>query len=105
MNKKQYEAKRRELLAEAEKLLADGKAEEAEAKMKEVTDLDEAWEKIAQAQANFAALNREPSAVNVFGANGRDKKKKRKCLRYKGISYCFHEFCGKRYEDPGQIYK
>ena len=70
MNKKQYEAKRRELLAEAEKLLADGKAEEAEAKMKEVTDLDEAWEKIAQAQANFAALNREPSAVNVFGANG-----------------------------------
>ena len=42
MNKKQYEAKRRELLAEAEKLLADGKAEEAEAKMKEVTDLDEA---------------------------------------------------------------
>lgn len=70
MNKKQYEAKRRELIAEAEKLLADGKAEEAEAKMKEVTDLDEAWEKIAQAQANFAALNREPSAVNVFGANG-----------------------------------
>lgn len=57
MNKKQYLAKRQQLMNEAQALIDAGKAAEAEEKMKEVTALDEQWDVIAQAQANFAALN------------------------------------------------
>lgn len=67
MNKKQYEAKRNQLLAEAQKLIDEGKAEEANAKMQEITALDDQWDAIAQAQANFNALNKEPQFANVFG--------------------------------------
>lgn len=67
MNKKQYEEKRQTLMNEAESLLNQGKAEEAEEKMNEIRSLDEAWDKIAQAQANFRALNQDPKPVNCFG--------------------------------------
>lgn len=67
MNKKQYEAMRKKLLDEAQSLINEGKADEAEAKMEEVTDLDEKWDKIAQAQANFNALNNDPKPVHPFG--------------------------------------
>lgn len=66
MTKAQYLAKRKELMNNAQQLLNEGKAEEAEAKMKEVTALDEEWDKLAQAQANFNALNNEPQAFNPF---------------------------------------
>lgn len=66
MNKKQYEAKRNQLMNEAQALINDGKAEEAEAKMNEVKDLDEKWDKIAQALANFNALNNDPKPMNPF---------------------------------------
>lgn len=62
MNKKQYLAMRQKLMDEAQKLIDEGKATEAEAKMKEVTDLDEQWDAIAQATANFNALNKDPIA-------------------------------------------
>lgn len=62
MNKKQYLAMRQKLMDEAQKLIDEGKATEAEAKMKEVTDLDEQWDAIAQAAANFNALNKDPIA-------------------------------------------
>lgn len=63
MNKKQYLAKRKQLLNEAQSLIDAGKAAEAEEKMKEITALDAQWDAIAQAQANFNALNKEPKEV------------------------------------------
>lgn len=70
MNKKQYEETRRTMLDEAQRLINAGKIDEAEEKMKEITALDAEWDKIAQAQANFNALNNEPEPRNVFGATG-----------------------------------
>ena len=67
MNKKQYEEKRNSLMNEAQALINEGKTEEAQAKMNEVRDLDATWEAIAQAQADFNAMNREPQAMNPFG--------------------------------------
>lgn len=63
MNKQQYLAKRKQLMDAAQELIDAGKAAEAEEKMKEVTALDEQWDAIAQAAANFAALNNEPVAM------------------------------------------
>ena len=71
MNKKQYEEKRKTMLDEAQSLINAGKIDEAEEKMKEITALDAEWDKIAQAQANFNALNNEPEQRNVFGATGK----------------------------------
>lgn len=70
MNKKQYLAKRTQLLNEAQALINAGKAAEAEEKMKEVTALDEQWDAIAQAQANFNALNNEPVAMPPVALEG-----------------------------------
>lgn len=70
MNKKQYEEKRVELMNAAQALLDQGKAVEAEVKMNEVKELDDAWDTIAQAQANFDALNKEPQAMSPFGVSG-----------------------------------
>ena len=67
MTRKQYEDKRNNLMQEAQNLINSGKTEEANAKMEEIKNLDEQWDAIAQAQANFNALNKEPQAVNVFG--------------------------------------
>ena len=64
MNKKQYEAKRQMLMNEAQQLVNEGKAKEAEKKIAEVKALDEEWEAIAQATANLNALNREPENKN-----------------------------------------
>lgn len=61
MNRKQYEAKRKSLMDEAQALIDAGKIEEANAKMEEVTDLDNQWDAIAQAEANLRALNKEPA--------------------------------------------
>lgn len=66
MNKKQYQEKRKALMDEAQKLLNEGNAEGAETKMNEVKELDEKWDAIAQAQANFMALNQEPRALNML---------------------------------------
>lgn len=63
MNKQQYLAMRNQLMNEAQALIDAGKAAEAEEKMKEVTALDERWDAIAQAQANFRALNTEQVAA------------------------------------------
>lgn len=57
MNKKQYEAMRKKLMDEAQRLLDAEKYEEANAKMEEVKKLDQQWDAIAQAMADFAALN------------------------------------------------
>ena len=70
MNREQYEARRQALMNEAQELLNQGKAEEAETKMNEVKELDDSWDRIAQAQANFNALNNEPKPMNPFGMTG-----------------------------------
>lgn len=67
MNKKQYEAMRNKLMEEAQNLINEGRTDEAEAKMNEIRNLDEKWDKIAQTQANFNALNNEPQGINPFG--------------------------------------
>lgn len=69
MNKKQYMEKRNKLLDEAQKAIDAGDVETARAKNDEVRELDEKWDAIAQAQADFNALNKEPKAMNLFGMN------------------------------------
>jgi HK97 family phage major capsid protein len=64
MNKKEYLAKRKTLLDEAEKLLNEGKLEEFKAKEKEIKDLDEQFEAFAKAQANMNAL-KDKTVVDV----------------------------------------
>ncbi len=64
MNKKKYLAMREQLMNEAQRLIDEGKAEEAQKKMQEVTALDEKWDAIAQAQANMNALNANPMFAN-----------------------------------------
>ncbi len=56
MNKKAYLEKRAKLLDEAEAFINEGRLEEAEAKEQEIKDLDEKFDKISKAQANFNAL-------------------------------------------------
>lgn len=70
MNREQYEARRKNLMDEAQTLLNQGKTEEAEDKMNEVKDLDAEFDRIAQAQANLDALNNEPKPAAPFGAVG-----------------------------------
>lgn len=57
MNKKEYEAKRAQLLAEMKAAIDAGDAAKASAAEKEVMELDEKFQALAKAQANFAALN------------------------------------------------
>ncbi|AJD92035.1 hypothetical protein JMA_27180 [Jeotgalibacillus malaysiensis] len=56
MNRKQYEEKRNALLKENDALIEEGKFDEHEAKLQEVEELDNKWEKVKTAQANSAAL-------------------------------------------------
>lgn len=67
MTKKQYEIKRNGLLTEAQNLIDLGKTQEAQDKMNEVTMLDEQWDAIIRAQADFNALNGEPRESHPFG--------------------------------------
>ncbi|MDE6903114.1 MAG: phage major capsid protein [Lachnospiraceae bacterium] len=67
MNKKKYEAMRKKLMDETQGLLDAGKVDEANAKMEEIKALDEKWDSIAQAAANFAALNGTQAAKNPIG--------------------------------------
>lgn len=73
MTKKQYEEKRRQLMNEAQQLINAGDTEAAQKKMDEVTALDGQWDAIAQAQANFRALNQEPEPLFMpWMGNGQD---------------------------------
>lgn len=56
MNLEQYKAQRSNLIKNAEKLIEDGKVEESEAKMNEIKDLDDKWDKIKTNSANLNAL-------------------------------------------------
>ncbi len=66
-----YEEKRKQLLAEANTLIEEGKAKEATAKMQEVKDLDAQHEEEIKARADFEALNAKVIAKrNDFTAVG-----------------------------------
>lgn len=56
MNKEKYLADRKALLDEAEKLIDEGKIEEANAKMKDIEVLDAKWDESMIASANMEAL-------------------------------------------------
>lgn len=75
MNREKYLADRKALMDEAQTLLNEGKADEANAKMKEVEDLDAKYESAAKVQANLNALADRVSTAGmqnaaVSGVNG-----------------------------------
>lgn len=81
MNRKQYLERRAQLLNEAQQLIDAGKGMEAEEKMKEVSALDAKWDAIAQAQANFDALNNEPGRmIELEGSLGEEKNGNNKVI-------------------------
>lgn len=70
MNKKKYLVTREALMNEAEELINAGKTEEADKKMEEVKDLDNKWDEIAKAQANYNALNNELKGIKIDNLAG-----------------------------------
>jgi len=54
-------------MAEIENLINEGKIEEANAKMKEVEDLDNKWEEITKANANMNALKDKAKITDIEG--------------------------------------
>lgn len=65
MNKKEYLAKRAQLLAEAQELLNAGKLEELNAKKAEIEKLDADFETFSKEQANLAALENKRGIVDL----------------------------------------
>lgn len=77
MNRKQYEAMRKKLMDEAQALIDAGEAEKAQEKIDEVSALDTKWDAIAQAVANFNALNKEPelaAVISISDKTGEDNQ-------------------------------
>lgn len=65
MNREQYLQLRNGLYNEAEALINEGKIEEANAKMTEITDLDNKFEEEAKATANLNALKDNAKVTNL----------------------------------------
>ena len=74
MNKEKYLNKRKQLMTEAENMIDEGQVAEAEAKMKEVEELDTTFENAAKAQANLNALrgNSVVTDISNMGATVKD---------------------------------
>ena len=70
MNYQEYLNKRKELMDAAQALIADGKFDEADAKMNEVTALDERWDAQARADANMRALEGNQRKINTQNLTG-----------------------------------
>lgn len=70
MNYQEYLKKRKEMMDEVQSLINSGKFEEADAKMNEVTALDERWDAQAKADANMRALEGRQRKVNVQALTG-----------------------------------
>lgn len=68
MKKAEYLAKRETMYNEAKEFVNAGKVEEANAKMDEIKNLDEEFEKTAKAEADLNALGSTPAIVNLSGA-------------------------------------
>lgn len=65
MNKEKYLTQRNEIYSEAEKLINEGKIEEANAKIEEIKNLDQQFENEAKAMANLNALKDNVKAANI----------------------------------------
>ena len=65
MFKEKYLKQRNALLKEIENLIAEGKTEDADAKMKEVEALDEKWENVKKASANLTALKGSAKVTDI----------------------------------------
>lgn len=65
MFREKYLKQRNALLEEIENLIAEGKTEDADAKMKEVEALDEKWENAKKATANLTALKGSTKVTEI----------------------------------------
>ncbi|PKM67079.1 MAG: phage major capsid protein [Firmicutes bacterium HGW-Firmicutes-2] len=65
MNKEKYLKMRNALMAEAEGFLAEGKTDEANAKMKEIEQLDNEFEAAKLTNANLNALKEKTNVTNI----------------------------------------
>ena len=65
MNKEKYLTQRNEIYSEAEKLINEGKIEEANAKIEEIKNLDQQFENEAKVIANLNALKDNAKAANI----------------------------------------
>lgn len=70
MNYQEYLNKRKELMNASQSLIAEGKFDEADAKMNEVTALDERWDNQAKAESNMRALEGNQRKVNMQELTG-----------------------------------
>lgn len=70
MTYQEYLNKRKELMDAAQGLIKEGKFDEADAKMNEVTALDERWDAQAKADANMRALEGNQRKVNLIDFSG-----------------------------------
>jgi HK97 family phage major capsid protein len=92
VNKEKYLKMRNELMKAAEDLIAEGKFEDSQAKMKEIETLDNQWEETKKAQANLNALkdsnkvlDLENKSVEVNGGNPVDNIQPAKVLDDKKV--------------------
>lgn len=69
MNKEKYLELRNGLYTEAESLINEGKLEEGQAKMKEITDLDNKFDNEAREMANSIAALKDNTRVTVAGGS------------------------------------
>lgn len=67
MTRAEYEAKRKTLINEAGTLIDEGKVEDANKKMDEVTALDQSFEDASKAAANLKALSQSPVPMAGVG--------------------------------------
>lgn len=67
MTKNEYLDKRNGLYNEAEALINEGKIEDADAKMAEITNLDNDFDKQAKAMASLAAMSAVPAPLANYG--------------------------------------
>lgn len=65
MKKEDYLAQRQALLDEAEAMIGEGKTEEANAKMKDIEELDNRWEETKLANANMEALKGKSTITDL----------------------------------------
>ena len=73
MEREEYLQLRNGLYSEAEQLINEGKIEEGEVKMKEITDLDNRFDNEAKALANLNALKDNKKISNIFPVNTQNK--------------------------------
>ena len=64
--KEQYAKQRAEMMAAVKSLIGEGKTEEANAKIKEVEELDNKWEATKLANANLKSLEEKTKKLTDF---------------------------------------